>query len=89
MPSGPYLGDRFADQITQGRMQRFVSGADVRRIQLVTASGDIADLPTGFTNKKNTGGYIPGVQAVFPISVVTACGNLGEIQCGGTIPANA
>lgn len=78
-----------AKQFTELLMNAIVAGAYVGRAQFVTASRDIGYLSPGFADHENSRRDIPRIQAIFPESIISSRCDIGQVERGGTPPADA
>ena len=81
-------GNAVGDYLTKSRMQMRIGGNDVAGIARVMSIG-IGDKAAGLADQQNARSKIPTLQSKFPITVITAGGDPGEVERGGTEPTNA
>src|SRR3984957_1331347 len=76
---------------SQGLDQRLVhfwrAGDDVRTKPILVAA-ERTDPTAGLPDHQRAGGRVPGLESHFPEAVDAAAGNISQIQCRGTRPAN-
>jgi hypothetical protein len=71
---------RFVDEAVAGENRRAI---DVERQTVV-----VRDAPARLFNHENSGGDIPGAQALFPESIESAARNVGQIERSRTVAAH-
>src|SRR5437016_14086148 len=71
----------FPNQRRERQMEMVICGQHVARRHHLVAARQIADIAPRFAHEQYAGGYIPGLEAEFPEPVISAGGNISEIEC--------
>jgi hypothetical protein len=66
-----------------------IRGEDDRAAELIRCAVKIGDFATRFFDEDDACGDVPPLQAKFPEAIEAACGDAGEVECGGAIAADA
>lgn len=69
-------------------MNEAVCGEEDRTTQRIGSVVEIGEFSAGFFDEKDACGGVPALEAKFPEAVEAACGDAGEIECGGAIAAD-
>src|SRR5579885_1189342 len=74
---------RLEQHVPEARVQMVVGREDIAARQGVAAAAGIAHIAARFAHQQHAGGEVPGAEPIFPISVETPGGHIGEVECGG------